>query len=41
MYVSDFGEQPPMSVLWGVYCRDSKDFGALSPPFGECMNISI
>lgn len=41
MYVSDFGQQPPMPVLWGVYGRDSRDFATLSPPFGECINISI
>lgn len=41
MYVSDFGRQPPMPVLWGVYGRDSRDFSTLSPPFGECINISI
>lgn len=41
MYVSDFGQQPPMPVLWGVYGRDSRDFATLSPPFGESINISI
>jgi predicted metal-dependent peptidase len=41
MYVSDFGRQPPMPVLWGVYGRDSRDFVTLSPPFGECINISV
>ncbi|MCO5730110.1 VWA-like domain-containing protein [Rhizobium sp. SSA_523] len=41
MYVFDFGEEPPMPVLWGVYGRDSKDFATLSPPFGETINISI
>ncbi|MDA5627809.1 MULTISPECIES: DUF2201 family putative metallopeptidase [Agrobacterium] len=41
MYVSDFGRQPPMPVLWGVYGRDSRDFATLSPPFGETINISI
>jgi predicted metal-dependent peptidase len=41
MYVSDFGREPPMPVLWGVYGRDSREFATLSPPFGECINISV
>lgn len=40
MYVGDYGEEPPMPVLWGVYGRN-KDFGQLSPPFGECININV
>lgn len=40
MYVGDFGEEPPMPVLWGVYGRN-KDFGQLNPPFGECININV
>ena len=41
MFVSDFGEEPPMPVLWGVYGRTSTDFAGMSPPFGECINISV
>ncbi|CCF19131.1 conserved protein of unknown function [Pseudorhizobium banfieldiae] len=41
MGVYDFGDEPPMPVLWGVYGRSSKDVATLSPPFGECINISI
>lgn len=41
MYVSDFGEEPPMPVLWGVYGRTKDDFNKLTPPFGECINISL
>lgn len=40
MHVCDFGEEPPMPVLWGVYGR-TRDFGKLSPPFGECINIEL
>ncbi|MDR6954160.1 putative metal-dependent peptidase [Ancylobacter sp. 3268] len=40
MHVCDFGEEPPMPTLWGVYGR-TKDFGSLTPPFGECINISV
>ncbi|KAB2666031.1 hypothetical protein F9K91_07830 [Brucella tritici] len=40
LYVGDFGEEPPHPVLWGVYGRN-RDFGSLSVPFGECINISI
>lgn len=40
MFVSDFGEEPSMPVLWGVYGR-TQDFGSLAPPFGECINISV
>jgi len=40
IYVSDFGRQPPMPVLWGVYGRDSRDFAMLSPPFGELISIT-
>lgn len=40
MHVCDFGEEPPMPVLWGVYGR-TKDFGSLNPPFGELINISV
>ena len=40
MHVYDFGEAPQMPVLWGVYGR-TKDFGLLSPPFGELINISV
>ena len=36
-----FGEEPPMPVLWGVYGRTSHDFASMSPPFGECINISV
>lgn len=41
MFVHDFGDEPPMPVLWGVYGRDSKDFTGLVPPFGETINISV
>lgn len=40
LYVGDFGDEPPHPVLWGVYGRN-RDFGSLSVPFGECINISI
>ena len=40
MYVGDFGEQPPMPVIWGVYGR-TNDFASLAPPFGETINISV
>jgi predicted metal-dependent peptidase len=40
MHVSDFGEEPPMPTLWGVYGR-TRDFGQLAPPFGELINISV
>lgn len=39
MYVHDFGDEPPMPVLWGVYGR-TQDFNNLNPPFGETINIS-
>lgn len=39
MHVRDFGDEPPMPVLWGV--QDStKDFDSLNPPFGETVNLS-
>jgi len=40
MHVSRFGDEPEMPVMWGVYGR-TKDFSSLSPPFGECINISV
>lgn len=40
MHVCDFGEEPPMPVLWGVYGR-TRDFDRLNPPFGECINIEL
>lgn len=40
LYVWEFGEEPAMPVLWGVYGR-TKDFGSLTPPFGELINISV
>ncbi|RBO90482.1 vWA domain-containing protein [Pseudochrobactrum asaccharolyticum] len=40
MYVSDFGDEPPHPVLWGVYGR-TQDFNQINPPFGETINISI
>lgn len=40
MHVYDFGDEPEHPVMWGVYGRN-KDFASLSPPFGECINISI
>ncbi|KAB2699360.1 hypothetical protein F9K79_09710 [Ochrobactrum sp. Kaboul] len=40
LYVGDFGDEPPHPVLWGVYGRN-RDFGSLSVPFGEAINISV
>ena len=42
MYVSDFGEEPPMPVLWGVY-GDPRKFDELTAkvPFGEPISISL
>lgn len=40
MYVSDFGDEPPHPVLWGVYGR-TQDFNQIAAPFGETINISI
>ncbi|MCH4539099.1 DUF2201 family putative metallopeptidase [Ochrobactrum sp. A-1] len=40
LYVGDFGDEPPHPVLWGVYGRN-RDFGSLSAPFGEAINISV
>lgn len=41
MYCNDFGEDPGMPVMWGIY-GDSREFGTLSqrPPFGECLHIA-
>lgn len=40
--VSDFGEEPPMPVLWGVY-GDPRQFDRLAGrvPFGEPISISV
>jgi len=39
MYVCDFGDEPPMPVLWGVQGR-TKDFDSLTPPFGETISLA-
>lgn len=39
LFVSDFGDEPEMPVLWAVHGR-TKDFDRLSTPFGELVNIS-
>lgn len=42
LYVNDFGEEPPMPVLWGVY-GDPRQFDKLAGkvPFGEPISISV
>lgn len=40
LYVNDFGENPGMPVLWGVYGRN-QDFDRINVPFGELINISV
>lgn len=41
LLVSDFGEEPPMPVLWGVY-GDSRSFDQLAGrvPFGETISLA-
>lgn len=38
LHCSDFGQDPSIPVLWGVYGRD-KDFDSLATPFGELIQI--